>query len=115
MDARTLLQCAYPGRAKARKLLNDEGFQQDWDQLFALTPDDGHPFTRRIRALIMAEAEQFERLVSELEALVLLTRAPVGRIPGTTRIGTNSPACFSRRAETYRIANESSPIAAFKC
>jgi eukaryotic-like serine/threonine-protein kinase len=72
VDAQTLLQYSYRGRARARKILGDEGFQQDWSQALDLAPDDGQPQNRLLRANTLAEAERFENMLSEIESLVLL-------------------------------------------
>ena len=100
IDALTLLQYAYRGRAKARKILNDENFQEDWDQVFQLTPDNGHPSSRLRRALILAEVEQFERMVSEIESLILLDSGTRGAHHWTHADWYEFACMFSKASES---------------
>ena len=78
VDARRLLEDCYQRRARARKKLNDDGFQQDWDQVLELIPDDGLPQSRMRKAVMLQEAERFELMLSEIESLALLDSGITG-------------------------------------
>ncbi len=99
VDARTLLQHSYRGRAKARKKMNEEGFQQDWEQVFELSPDDGLPMTRMFRAKMFGEAERFELMVTEIESLVLLDSGTGGSHDWTPVNWYDFACMFSKASE----------------